>query len=111
MNRRTRQVYLPPALQNHQRIDFQEVGTSLTSLAKDRSSVWFLKNKRVAASFSGRLLYAASSQLAISFLRKTSQWSDNQRNVWANRIVPTRLSTKILYSSVGASSLAFQTLL
>ena len=27
------------------------------------------------------------------------------------RIVPTRLSTKILYSSVGAPSLAFQTLL
>jgi len=77
MNRRTHQVYLPPTLRNDQP-DAQGMGVSLTSLAKDKSSVWFLKNRRVAASFSGRLLYAASSQLAISFLCKSSEQDHKQ---------------------------------
>ena len=39
-----------------------------TFWTKVSSSDWFVKNKRVAASLRGRLSYAASSQLAISFL-------------------------------------------
>ena len=73
MNCRAHEVYLPPALQHHQRTINGSMHASCTSLAKDRSSVWSLKNKSVAASFSGRLLYAASSQLAISFLREMSR--------------------------------------
>lgn len=83
----------------------------LTACAKVNNSDWFVKNSNVAASLRGRLSYAVSWQLAISFLEWCWPSPATEWLVLAYLIVPTRLFTKYLYSSAGASSRAFQTLL
>ena len=77
------------------------------------SSEGFLKNSNVAASLIGRVLYAASSQLAISFMHTNIQHTAYHLHHLSKThlIVPINESTKNLYSSAGASSLAFHTLL
>lgn len=82
-----------------------------TCCANETSSLWLLKNNRVAASFNGRLSYAVSSQLAISFLYKMLNMRILMFRGEKYLMVPIKLSTKSLYSSAGASSRAFQTLL
>ena len=80
----------------------------LTFCVNAMSSCWLWKNSRVSASFIGKLLYAASSQLAISFLEHI-QKLERAISFGTHLMVPIRLSTKILYSAAGASSRAFQT--
>ena len=64
------QIHLPAALEcDKSAPHLSEQGEpSRTSFANARTSFVLLKNSRVAASFNGRLSYAVSSQLAISFL-------------------------------------------
>lgn len=91
-------------------------GVIHTCCAKVISSDWLWKKSKVAASFSGRLSYAASSQLAISFLNQTNKGTITSASAQdpsqrTHLIVPIKLSTKNRYSSAGASSRAFHTLL
>jgi len=50
-----------------------------TCFANVSISDWLLKKSKVVASFKGRLSYAASSQLAISFLREMNENTNKQK--------------------------------
>lgn len=120
VNRLTDEVDFPMPLENRKRtwlnIRNLQMSVVLTPCANRMRSCDDLKNRSCAASLTGKLSYAVSSQLAISFLKEPQGISMMNpcivgSGVLADLIVPIKLSTKNLYSSAGASSRALQTLL